>query len=430
MKTLHRLTKFNQATNIVATICLSLENYTAPIKSVSLNSLVSLSRLSFNDNFQAQAGSCFSSASSTQGNSGYFFSFYPNIKNTYVLSFSSFNDFGGVVSVYSQDFCTPITCRYIAADLDFSLDGYGTSYIFFLVNDGNSNPAFNEFTTVQISPQGSYPISPPTVSTVDIPALEPEILAMVIIYPIFTVLIIVGTFFLYIFIVAKRSDPLNNVMLADLDDCTGSVPKIEKMKRLCVTAIALTLLLWITIWGIYFEAGAYLLTIPMFILTCLVLDMLIHHERHVTTNSNIYRGRDGIGIALIVLSSLLIVNIVGLVLEILLFSPIFACFNNPNFCIPLELSYFILGCIGTMISVILAGISIDIGVTLRIIKFNEQATSNLPIVIASPMSSRPITTVEYVSTQTPHRSVKQNNQMTSTEPHWEQMAVPQVNQGV
>lgn len=100
-------------------------------------------------------------------------------------------------------------------------------------------------------------------------------------------------------------------MLADLDDCSRTaVPKIEKLKRLCVTVIALTLLLWITIWGTYFEVGAYFLTVPMFIMTCLVLDTLIHHERHVTTNSNIYRGRDGIGIALIVLSSFLIVKTV------------------------------------------------------------------------------------------------------------------------
>ena len=160
-------------------------------------SVVYLSEVGFSNDFQSVAGSCLSSTSSTQGNSGYFFSFHANVKGTYVLSFPSYSFGSGTISVYSQD-CAAITCQYIASELDFSLDVYGSPYTFFLVNDVNSNPAFDGLTTVQISPRSmnvsflftpapSNPTLLPAVSTVDIPALQPKILAMVIIYPIITV---------------------------------------------------------------------------------------------------------------------------------------------------------------------------------------------------------------------------------------------------
>ena len=391
-----------------------------------------LSEVYSNNDLQSHTGQCSSSISSTQGGSGYYFSFVPIVKGRYTFSLSNLINYDAVVSYYQG--CAYVTCILLSSSqLDLSLDSYGPPYSFFLVNRENSYPAFSGDTTVQISynPVTPNPTVMPAVFTVNTPVLQPEILAMVIIYPIFTVLIIVGTILLYVSIVAKRSDPLNNVMLADLDNCTRTVPKIEKLKRLCVTAIALTLLLWMTVWGIYLEAVAYLLTIPMFIMTCLVLELLVHHERHFTSNSNVFRGRDGVGIALIVLSSFLIVNLAGFIIYFFIHLPPYPCPSGTFFlCYDIQLSYFILGCVGATISLVLAGISIDIGVTVRIIKFNDQATSNLPIAIASPMSSPPITTVEFVSMQPAHTSVKHKNQITNAQPHWEQMAYLQTNQGV
>ena len=272
-----------------------------------------LSDLGFSNNLQVQAGACGSLISSTH--SGYYFSFYPRMRGRYVLSFTNLNNYGVVVSVYQG--CQYLACgSLISSTVDFTLDAYGTPYHFFLVDYENS---FNVDTTVQIAFQHNTP-SPTTLTTPSL-VLPPELLALVITFPLLVILIIAGTSFLYVVIVAKRSDPLNNVMLADLDDCSRNLPRIEKLKRLCVIAIALTLLLWMTSWSLFFGAAAYFLTIPTFIMTCLVLEMLIHHERHVKNNSNIYRDRDGIGIALIVFSSFLIVNLIGFMLgAILLFS--------------------------------------------------------------------------------------------------------------